>query len=58
MKDEVTKARDKFLQDVKKLGFFVNIQGTKALEQRQQDDAGWLSAQKEPDAPTNENEAE
>ena len=58
MKDEVTKAREKFLQDVQKLGFSINIQGAKALGQRQQDDAGWPSAQKEPDAPTNENEAE
>ena len=56
MKDEVTKAREKFLQDVQKLGFSVNIQEAKALEQRQQDDAGWPSKQKELDASEKEKE--
>jgi hypothetical protein len=34
MKEEVTLAREIFLEDVQKLGFPVNIQGWKALEQR------------------------
>jgi len=43
MMDEVTQAREKFLEDVQKLGFPVCIQGRKALEQRQQDDGNWTS---------------
>ena len=58
MKNNVAKAREKFLQDVQKLGFYINTQGSKALEQRQQDEAAWPSKQKEPDASEKEKEAE
>ena len=58
MKDDVTKARDKFMEDVQELGFPVNIQGGEALRQRQQDEAGWPAKQKEQDAPMKEDETE
>jgi hypothetical protein len=47
MVDESTQAREKFLEEVQKLGFPVNIQGRKALEQRQQDEGAWESKPKQ-----------
>ena len=37
MKDDETKARDKFMEDVQELGFPVKIQGGKALQHRNQE---------------------
>ena len=51
MKDEVTHAREKFLEDMQKLGFPVNIQGRKALEQRRRNEGGWPSGSEEQDKP-------
>ena len=51
MKDEVTQAREKFLEDMQKLGFPINIQGRKALEQRRQNESSWPSKLTEQDKP-------
>ena len=58
MKDEATQAREKFLEDVQKLGFPVNIQGREALEQRQQNDGGWAPTKKGQDNPIKADESE
>ena len=58
MKDEVTKAREKFIEDMQKMGFPVKIQGGKALIQRQQDEGGWPSKQKDRDTSSMDDEAE
>ena len=58
MKDEATQAREKFLENIQNLGFPVNIQGNKALEQRQQNEDGWAPITKEQDKPINAEEAE
>ena len=47
VKDEVMQAREKFLEDIQKLGFPVNIQGKKALEQRRHNEGSWASKPKE-----------
>ena len=51
VKDEVTQAREKFLDDMQKPGFPINIQGRKALEQRRQNEGSWASKPKEQDKP-------
>ena len=58
VKDEVTKAREKFLEEMQKLGFPVNIQGRKALEQRRRNEWGWPSGSEEQDKPMKAEEAE
>ena len=57
VKDEVTQAREKFLEDMQKLGFPVNIQGKRALEQRRQNEGSWASKPKEQDKPMKADEA-
>ena len=51
VKDEVKQAREKFLEEMQKLGFPVNIQGRKALEQRRRNEGGWSSGSEEQDKP-------
>ena len=46
MKDEASQAREKFLEEVQKLGFPVCIQGRKALELRCQHMDSWPSRSK------------
>lgn len=58
MKDEATQAREKFLEDVQKLGFPVNIQGKKELEQRQQNEDGWATKTKKQNKPMKVDDAE